>query len=129
MKILTGNDENDIISQYVTFTHIIYEQLRTYGQTGYAVANAIQICAERNILKEYLNRQRKEVIDIMFTLFDQDEVLRDYMISERREVAEEVARGAAKAMYQDGQLIKKIAQYVQADPKTVEKWLGMIPQT
>ena len=69
------------------------------------------------------------MVDIMDMLFDQDEVLKDYMISERREVAEEVARRAAKAMYQDGQPIKKIAQYVQVDPKTVEKWLELTPQT
>ncbi|MCD7842527.1 MAG: hypothetical protein LUG56_08685 [Lachnospiraceae bacterium] len=136
---------HDIISQYVTFTHIINEQIRTYGQTRQAIANAIQICTDRNILKEYLNRQRKEVIDIMFTLFDQDEVLKDYMISERREVAEKVAKETeervareteervakemAQAMYQDRYPIKVIAKYVRTNPETVRKWLGPLPQT
>ncbi len=129
VKVLTGDDGDDIISQYVTFTHIINEQIRTYGQTRNAVTNAIQICTDRNILKEYLNRQRKEVIDIMFTLFDQDEALRDYIISERREVAEEITSRTAKAMYQDGQPIKKIAGYLRTDTRTVEKWLGLTPQT
>ncbi len=145
MKVLTGDSEDDIISQYVTFSHVITEQISTYGLTRQAVTEAIQICMDRNILKEYLNRQRKEVIDIMFTLFNQDEALRDYIISEKRETAEKVARETedrvtketeervaretSKAMYQDRYPIKVIAKYVRVDTKTIEKWLGMIPQT
>ena len=93
----------------------------------------------------------------MFTLSDQEEALRDYIISERREVAREteervareteervareteervareteerVAREMAQAMYQDRYPIKVIAKYVRANPETVRKWLGLIPQT
>ena len=85
----------------------------------------------------------------MFTLFDQDEALRDYIISERREVAKEteervareteervareteerVAREMAQAMYQDRYPINVIAKYVRANPETIKKWLGLIPQT
>ncbi|MCD7751147.1 MAG: hypothetical protein LUI10_05335 [Lachnospiraceae bacterium] len=69
----------------------------------------------------------------MFTLFDQDEALRDYIISEKRETAREmeerVAREMAQAMYQDRYPIKVIAKYVRSNPETVRQWLGLNPQT
>ncbi len=137
VKVLTGSDGDDIISQYAAFTHIINEQIQTHGQNRQAVTEAIRICMERNILCEYLERRQKEVVDIMDMLFDQDEVLKDYMISEKRELAEKVAketeervaRETSKAMYQDRYPIKVIAKYVRADTKTIEKWLGLTPQT
>ncbi|MCD8130019.1 MAG: hypothetical protein LUE16_01860 [Lachnospiraceae bacterium] len=144
VKVLTGSDGDDIISQYTAFTHIINKQIQTYGQNRRAVTEAIRICMERDILYEYLERRQKEVVDIMDMLFDQDEALRDYIISERREVAEKVAketeervaretkervaRETATTMYQDRQPIKKIAGYFRTDTETVEKWLGLVPQ-
>ena len=133
VKVLTGNEGNDIISQYAAFTHIVNEQIQIYGRNRHAVTEAIRICMEKDILYEYLGRRQTEVIDIMDMLFDQDEVLKDYIISERREVAREteerVARETAQAMYQDRYPIKVIAKYVRSNPETVRKWLGLNPQT
>ena len=133
VKVLTGNEGNDIISQYAAFTHIVNEQIQIYGRNRHAVTEAIRICMEKDILYEYLGRRQTEVIDIMDMLFDQDEVLKDYIISERREVAREteerVARETAQAMYQDRYPIKVIAKCVRANPETVKQWLGLLPQT
>ena len=47
------------------------------GQTAF-----LQV-KDKNILKEYLENHEKEVIDIMVTLYSQEEVLRDYVTSEK----------------------------------------------
>ncbi len=54
VKVLTGDDGDDIISQYAAFTHIINEQIQAYGQNRQAVMEAIRICMEKDILYEYL---------------------------------------------------------------------------
>ena len=55
------------------------EQIKIYGRTRKAVMETIQICWNRNILKEYLESREKEVIDIMMALFDQEKALEQYM--------------------------------------------------
>lgn len=69
--IRTGKD-GDIINQYTEFTRIMDEQEQKYGRTEKAVREAIRICKERGILKEYLEGREKEVVNIMMELFDQE---------------------------------------------------------
>lgn len=38
----------------------------------------IRICKDRNVLKEYLENREQEVVDIMMTLFDDDQILKAY---------------------------------------------------
>ena len=47
-------DGNNIIGQYVIFCKVYNEQRKKYGQTKEAVTEAIRICKDRNVLKEYL---------------------------------------------------------------------------
>lgn len=59
---------------------------------------------------------KKEVVDIMITIYDNEEILKMYIESEREEAAEEAMRGTAEEnarnMIKDGQLpLEKIAQY------------------
>ncbi len=76
------------------------------------------------------------VKDIMFTLFDQEEVLRDFIASERREQAEEttrevtreVTREAARALYENNVAIEVIAKSLKQNVRTIESWLGLVPQ-
>lgn len=79
VRIFCGNGGEDIISQYVEFTNVYTEQIKIYGRTRKAVMETIQICWNRNILKEYLESREKEVIDIMMALFDQEKALEQYM--------------------------------------------------
>ncbi|MCD7863827.1 MAG: hypothetical protein LUG61_10055 [Lachnospiraceae bacterium] len=118
VKVLTGGEDGDILSQYVAFTRVMNEQVREHGQTMFAAEETIRICREQNILKEYLESRQKEVTDIMFTLFDQEEVLKDYIASERREAAEE--------MYADGIPISSIARYFKTNEETVRRWLRFV---
>ena len=50
-----------------------------------ALEETIRICKERNILKEYLESREKEVVDIMITLFDQQEIAEMHDNSMREE--------------------------------------------
>ena len=56
VKIITESDENDIINQYILFSKILDEQIRTYGKDNKneAVREAFRICKDRDILKEFI---------------------------------------------------------------------------
>ena len=77
--MLYGEDKDDIISQYVNFTKVYNEQVKLYGKTKKAIIETIQICKDKNLLKEYLENQEKEVIDIMMALFDQEKAMEQFM--------------------------------------------------
>ena len=84
VKVPITGKNNDIITQYVLFTKVIDEQRNLYkNNTQTAITETIRICKDKNILKEYLENHEKEVIDIMVTLYSQEEVLRDYVTSEK----------------------------------------------
>ena len=87
-KVLYGG-QDDIISQYVTFCHVLDEQYRKFGRTAEAVREAIRICKDMNVLKKYLEEREKEVIDIMLTLFDQETATRNFMASVAKEADRE----------------------------------------
>lgn len=124
VKVVVDGKEGDIINQYVVFTKVINDQVKKYGRTREAITEAIRICKNRNILKDYLTSREKEVVDIMITLFDQQEVLEDYVASEKREQAMDYAR----TLYDNGVSIEIIAKTVKQSVKTVERWLGLVPQ-
>lgn len=112
VKVLYGSDESDIISQYVTFTKVYDEQRKLHGRTRKAVTETIRICKDKNVLKEYLEEREKEVENIMLAMYDEKEILLEYIESERYEAAREEAKEAAIQMLKDGQLsVEQIAKY------------------
>lgn len=52
-----------------------------------AVRETIRICRDRNVLKKYLEGRESEVVNIMLTLFSQEEVWDMRVRSERKEAA------------------------------------------
>lgn len=107
--------EGDIINQYVIFTKVCNEQIVLHGRTQKAVLEAIRICKDRNVLREYLSSREKEVVDIMMLLYDEEEIMRSYVESERYEASQEARQDEkieiVKRMLEDGTLpIDKIAQ-------------------
>ncbi len=84
--IYDGRD-NDIINQYVSFTTAYDEHVKLFGRTIEAVTNTINICQDRDILKEYLSTRDKEVVDMMMTLFDDEQVMPAYVEPETKEAA------------------------------------------
>lgn len=73
--------------QYVSFIKVFDEQVKKYGFTVQAVREAIRICKDRDVLKEYLSGRESEVADIMITLFSQEEVWDMRVRSKEKEAA------------------------------------------
>lgn len=88
VKMIYGDKEDDIIGQYVLFTKVYDEQQKIYGRTKKAIVETIRICKQRNILKEYLESREKEVVTMMITLFDNEQIMKNHDATIRREATE-----------------------------------------
>ena len=117
VKVLYGSGKDDIISQYVTFAKVYDEQRKKHGKTRTAILETIRICKDKNVLTEYLLEREKEVEAIMLAMYDEEEILLDYIRSEKYEAAREGERKAdertAIKMLKTGKLsVEEIVQYV-----------------
>ncbi len=109
IKVLYLENE-DIIGQYIIFSKVYTEQRKLYGNTKEAVTETIRICKNRNVLKEYLESKEREVVDIMMTLFDDEQILRAYAKDIEEKTARETARETAERLIKDGEMpLEKIA--------------------
>ena len=108
-KVIYESDKDDIINQYIIFCKVFNEQTKQHGMTQKAVTETIKICKDRNVLKEYLLEREKEVVTIMKSLFDEEEILKSFIRSERHDAVRETA----ERMIRDGEMsLEKIAKYV-----------------
>ena len=85
VKVIYDGASGDIINQYVIFTRVCNEQVKLHGRTRKAVEETIRICQDMNVLKEYLEARKKEVIDIMVALYDEQEIIARYVTSREKE--------------------------------------------
>ncbi len=93
VKVLCGENSQQILGQYVEFCKISNEQVSLHGKTETAASETIRICLEQKVLVPFLNERQKEVHDIMRTLFDQETILEIERYNLRQEVRlEEFAR-------------------------------------
>ncbi len=113
VKMLYQEDEKNIVGQYIIFCKVYNEQRKKYGQTKKAVTETIRICKDRNVLKEYLESKEQEVVDIMMTLFDDEQVLEAYAKDIDDNATHREARETAKRMIKKGKMtLEEIADYV-----------------
>ena len=77
-KVIYAENKEDIIGQYIIFSHALDDQIRKHGRNKTAVEETIRICKSEGVLKEYLESREKEVIDIMITLFGQEYAVEAY---------------------------------------------------
>ena len=68
--------------------------------TQKAVTKTIRICKDRNILKQYLSSKEVEVVTIMMTLFNDEQIMRTYT----KDIEKETARKKAKLMLSNGRI-------------------------
>ena len=109
VTVLYQENETDIIGQYIMFCKVYQEQRKQYGNTKQAVTETIRICKDRNVLKDYLENKEQEVVNMMMTLFDDEQILKAYT----KDIREDTARETAERMIKDGELpLQKIARYV-----------------
>lgn len=95
-KVIYESDTDDIINQYIIFCKVFNEQTKQHGMTREAVIETIRICKNRNILREYLLDKEKEVVTIMMSLFDEEQIMEMHIKGKQREAAEKAAKKAEK---------------------------------
>ena len=126
VKMIYDGKEGDIINQYVVFTKICNEQMKKHGRTRKAVTEAIRLCKDRDVLREYLSNRESEVMDIMMVLYDEEEIMRSYVESERYEAKQEARYDekieTAKRMLNDGALsMDKVAEFSNLPIEVIER--------
>ncbi len=115
------------------FCKVFDEQRKLYGMTAQTVRETIRICKDRNILKEYLMNREMEVVTIMMSLFDNEQIMKTYwkdmentltdkitqkvtqQVTQKvtQQVTHDKDRETAERMIKDGELsLEKIARYV-----------------
>ncbi|MCI5500597.1 MAG: hypothetical protein MR409_01570 [Lachnospiraceae bacterium] len=141
VKMIYGDNEDDIIGQYVIFTKVYDEQRKLYGRTRKAIEETIRICKERNVLKEYLESREGEVVTMMMTLFDEEQIARNHDAAIRREEREKTTEQAIAniiTVYRqiDGSIdaaiqnIMKMYGYSEKDAtEIVQKYWDEVPVT
>ena len=108
-KVIYESDTDDIINQYIIFCKVFNEQTKQHGMTRKAVMATIRICKDRNVLREYLAQREKEVVTIMMSLFDSEQIMKSFIRSERHDEARETA----ERMIRKGKMsLEEIADYV-----------------
>lgn len=119
VKMLYGDGEGDIISQYVSFTKVYQKQAKLHGRTREAILETIRICKDRDILREYLSSREKEVIGIMMALFDQEKAVEQFgyekMMEGRREGIREGRREGHKEGRKEGNIAALYDLYSDGD--------------
>ncbi len=95
-KVIYESDTDDIINQYIIFCKIFNEQTKQHGMTREAVTETIRICKDRNVLREYLADREKEVVTIMMSLFDEEQIMKSFIRSERHDADRETAERLIK---------------------------------
>lgn len=108
-KVIYESDTDDIINQYIIFCKVFSGQTNQHGMTRKAITETIRICRDRNILREYLEQREKEVVTIMMSLFDEEQIIKSFIKSEKHDEARETS----KRLIKKGKMsLDEIAEYV-----------------
>ncbi len=108
-KVIYESDTDDIINQYIIFCKVFNEQTKQHGMTQKSVTETIRMCKDRNVLREYLAQREKEVVTIMMSLFDEEQIMKSFIRSERHDADRETA----ERMIRKGKMsLEEIADYV-----------------
>lgn len=126
IKVITGGNPGDVVSQYFEFTRICKEQYALYRDPRVAIREIFRICIERNVLREYLLSKEKEVTSIMISLYDAEEIQERFIARIRREEREETeARLNKEHSRREAQLTnsfnRREAQLKKSAEKAAEK--------
>ena len=95
-KVIYESNKDDIINQYIIFCKVFNEQTKQHGMVQKAVTETIRLCKDRNILSEYLAKREKEVVTIMMSLFDEEQIMKSFIKSERHDAERETAERLIK---------------------------------
>lgn len=129
VKVLRGGREGDILSQYVRFCKITDSNRRRYGRNQKAIEETIRQCMEEDILVPFLASRKKEVQDIMVTLFDQETIskIHDYNVAleaEQKGMQKGIQRGQQKAREEGIHAMVSTLQELSIDRETIAQKLA-----
>jgi predicted transposase/invertase (TIGR01784 family) len=65
------------------------DQRKKHGLTQKAIEETIRICKDRNILRNYLESKETEVVTIMMSLFDEEQIMKIYIKDIQKEAKSE----------------------------------------
>ena len=118
-RVIYGNNKkHDVISQYIAYCKVLDMQVKKYGRTKKTIEETIRICSDKDILKEYLETHRKEVVDIMTQLYDREREMKLYVAEERKE----------EKMNTKVDDIKNLMKNLKLSAKEAMNALGISPQ-
>ena len=109
VKMIYDGKDNEITRQYVAFTKVYDEQVKLYGRTG-VVVNTINICKNRDVLKEYLLYEdsnniwragKRRLWTWWWHCLMRNKLYVLIVVSERKEVAEKAAVILVIGIYQE----------------------------
>ena len=86
VNVITLNNSNKVIKEYIEFTKIIDANNKKYGYTKKSINETIKYCIKNNILRDYLEDNKKEVYNIMTSVYNQETATAMYL-REQREIA------------------------------------------
>ena len=120
-KVIYESDKDNIINEYIVFCKVFNEQIKEHGMTKQAVTETIRICKDRNILKQYLSSKEVEVVTIMMSLFDDEQIMRTY----EKDIKRETLMEKAILMLKKGKInIDEVSEYfpelLENDIKEIE---------
>ena len=102
-----------MVGQYIIFSKVYNEQRKLYGVTKKAITETIRICKDRNVLKEYLENKEQEVVDMMMTLFDDEQILKAYAKDIEDSTERKTERRTAIQLIKKGKMsLEEIAECV-----------------
>ena len=71
VNIITLNNSSRVVKEYIKFAKIIDTNTKKYGYTKKSINETIDYCIKKNILREYFTEYKKEVYNIMTSVYDQ----------------------------------------------------------
>lgn len=113
-RVITDHEKYDIIKQYIEFAQGAEVYKHKKGSPGKLAREYIELCIEKNILRNYLIRRKMEVVSIMELLFDQDVVTKNYEAELYRDGMDAGMKAGKKQAYEqlvkDGIITKEYAE-------------------
>ena len=100
-RVITA-ETKDIIGQYILFCRVLDSQIKRLGATREAAEEAIRICQDRGVMTEYLEDRKKEVVDIMVMLFDQEYAVEQCLKARERKGRQEGMQKGMQKGRQEG---------------------------
>lgn len=125
VKVLYGDDGNDIVCQYADFVKVLRNCCKELGRTQAAVKKAIEICKDKGTLKEYLEKRETEVMTIMQSLFDQEYALMVHDKAREKEIrAEEQQKADARVAEEQQKADARVAEAKLKSIRNLMKNMG-----